>query len=76
MVQKQPFIYFILLFNGVVREYSCSLLIKYIVQLEKDKIIFFVTSFDVIELEEDNVWTEELSVETGRCYKGKALFKE
>ena len=30
-----------------------------------------VTSFDVLVLEEDDVWTEELKVEEGRCYKRK-----
>ena len=30
-----------------------------------------VTFFDVLVLEKDDVWTEELKVEEGRCYKRK-----
>ena len=35
------------------------------------KSFFCVTSFDVLVLEEDDVWTEELKVEEGKCYKRK-----
>ena len=35
------------------------------------KSFFGVTSFDVLVLEEDDVWTEELKVEKGKCYKRK-----